>query len=314
MEGKRIMEKILITGGAGFIGSHLCRELVKQNNIIYCLDNFFTGKKENIQDLINLDNFNLIEYDIINSISIDIDKIYHLACPASPVYYQYDPIYTLKTNIFGAFNLLELAKKNNARILFSSTSEVYGDPLEHPQKESYWGNVNPIGHRAMYDEGKRVAETIFMEYYRKYNVDIRLVRIFNTYGPFMRPDDGRVISNFSMQALKNDPITVYGNGSQTRSFCHIDDMINGLLKVMEGNYIGPFNLGNDQEYKILDVAKKIMRYTQTDSQIEYKKLPSDDPTIRRPDLTNARVKLKWSPIISFEDGLKYTVDYFRKLI
>jgi len=306
---------ILVTGGAGFIGSHLCDYLIKNNHIVICLDNFFTGKKENIFHLMDNNNFQLIEHDIIKPIDIQIDQIYNLACPASPVHYQHDPVRTIKTSIIGSINMLELAKKYNASILQASTSEVYGDPKIHPQKESYWGNVNPIGPRSCYDEGKRAAETLFFDYNRQYSLDIRIVRIFNTYGTNMTLNDGRVVSNFIIQALKNDPITIYGDGSQTRSFCYISDLVKGLYLMMnQRKTIGPVNLGNPTELKIIDLAKKIVSLAKSNSIITEKELPQDDPLQRKPDITLAKKVFKWKPEVTIDKGLIKTIDYFNKII
>lgn len=309
------MKKILITGGAGFIGSHLCERLLNEGNYIICLDNFFTGSKSNIEHLIESKNFELVEHDITEEFFVDIDQIYNLACPASPVHYQYNSIKTLKTSVLGAINMLELAKRYKARILQASTSEVYGDPKVHPQKEDYWGNVNPVGIRSCYDEGKRCAETLMMDYYRQNGVDIRIIRIFNTYGPKMDTNDGRVVSNFIVQALKGEDITVYGNGLQTRSFCYIDDLIDGMIKMMRGKYIGPINLGNNNECTILDFAKMIIEMTGSKSKIVHKELPEDDPTQRQPDLTLAKRELNWQPTTDIKLGLERTIKYFKgKLI
>jgi UDP-glucuronate decarboxylase len=308
--------KILVTGGAGFIGSHLCRYLLKKNNEVVCLDNFFTGKSMNILDLKKNPKFRVIPHDITNPLDIKehFDRIYNLACPASPIHYQFDPIETIKANTIGIINILEFAKLNGARILQASTSEIYGDPLEHPQKESYKGSVNTLGPRACYDEGKRVAETLFMDYYRVYNLPIKIVRIFNTYGPGMDKDDGRVISNFIMQALTNKPITIYGEGKQTRSFCYVSDLVEGLYKLMESNTIGPVNLGNPEEFTMLELAKKVIKLIGSKSKIEYKELPQDDPRQRKPDITLAKKTLKWEPKIQLEEGLIKTIDYFKWLI
>ena len=305
--------RVLVTGGAGFIGNHLCRFLINKGYDVICLDNFFTGTKENIKDLLDNYKFELIRHDIIQPILLEVDQIYHLACPASPVHYKFNPVKTIKTNVMGTLNMLGLAKRVKARILLASTSEIYGDPKEHPQKESYWGNVNPIGERSCYDEGKRVAETLMMDYHRQNNVDIRIIRIFNTFGPNMVKNDGRVISNFIVQALENKPITVYGNGTQTRSFCYIDDLIVGMFKMMEQDkFIGPINIGNPKEYKIIDLAKIIIKLTQSSSKIVFKELPSDDPTQRQPDITLAKKILNWSPKISLEEGLYKTIAYFKE--
>jgi UDP-glucuronate decarboxylase len=305
--------RILVTGGAGFLGSHLCERLLKEGQEVLCLDNFFTGRKKNIRDLMKHPGFELVRHDVVQPILLEVDKIYHLACPASPVHYQYNPVKTIKTNVIGTLHMLGLAKRVKARMLLASTSEVYGDPAEHPQKETYWGNVNPIGIRSCYDEGKRVAETFTMDYHRQNKVDVRIVRIFNTYGPRMLADDGRVVSNFIVQALKGENITVYGDGSQTRSFCYVDDLIDGMVRMMESeNFIGPVNIGNPEEYTILDFARKIIAMTGSKSKIAHKPLPSDDPTQRRPDITLANQKLGWQPNVSVDEGLKRTIEYFRK--
>lgn len=305
------MKRILVTGGAGFIGSHLCKKLIEEGNEVICLDNLFTGSKTNIQELLTNPNFKFVEHDIINEYQADVEQIYNLACPASPPHYQYDPIKTTKTSVLGIMNMLELAKRCGARILQASTSEVYGDPLEHPQNEAYWGNVNPIGIRSCYDEGKRCAETLMMDYYRQYNVDIRIIRIFNTYGPNMSPDDGRVVSNFIIQALKNEDITIYGDGTQTRSFCYVSDLVNGMIRTMNGNFIGPVNLGNPSERTILEFAKLIIELTGSKSKIMHKPLPSDDPTRRQPDITTAKKELNWVPVVDIKDGLQNTINYFK---
>jgi len=306
------MARILITGGAGFIGSHLCDYLIKKGNDVICVDNLFSGSKDNIRHLLSHPCFKFIHHDITDPLFIEVDQIFHLACPASPVHYQYNPIKTIKTNVMGTINMLGLAKRVGARILLSSTSEVYGNPKVHPQKEEYWGNVNPIGPRSCYDEGKRVAETLMMDYYRQNNVDIRIVRIFNTYGPRMALDDGRVISNFIVQALKGEPITVYGDGGQTRSFCYVSDLIEGLIKAMESDLIGPVNLGNPNEIKIIELAKTILKLTNSKSEIVFRPLPPDDPIRRCPDITLARKRLNWQPIVPLEEGLKETIRYFDK--
>lgn len=308
------MKKILVTGGAGFIGSHLCERLLNEGNYVICLDNFFTGSKNNVQHLTKNKNFKIIENDIINEFSCNVNQIYNLACPASPVHYQYNPINTLKTSVLGIINMLDLAKKCNARILQASTSEVYGDPKVHPQKEDYWGNVNPIGLRSCYDEGKRCAETLMMDYHRHKNVDIRIVRIFNTYGLNMDINDGRVVSNFIIQALQGKDITVYGDGSQTRSFCYVNDLIDGIIKMMEGECIGPVNLGNNSERTVLDFAKMIIEMTNSKSKIIFKDLPSDDPLQRKPDLTLAKQELNWQPTTDIKVGIEKTIEYFRQKI
>jgi len=312
------MKTILITGGAGFIGSHLCEKLLKQGNQVICLDNFFTGSKKNIEPWLTQKNFQLIEHDIIEPFFTDekIDQIYNLACPASPIGYQLNPIRTVKTTTIGVINMLGMAKLHGERILQASTSEVYGDPAEHPQKESYWGNVNPIGPRACYDEGKRVAETLFFDYYRKYNLEIRVARIFNTYGPNMAKNDGRVVSNFITQALADDDITIYGDGAQTRSFCYVSDLVDGLVKLMnKEDFTGPVNLGNQEEFSIAELAQKILKLIpESKSKIIYKALPEDDPKQRRPDISLAKEKLNWQPETKLEQGLIKTIDYFRKII
>jgi len=308
-------DTILVTGGAGFIGSHLCEELLKRGNHVICVDNFFTGSIKNIQHLKSNPNFEIIRHDITRPLFIEVDQIYNLACPASPVHYQYNPIKTIKCNTAGMLNMLGLAKRTKARILQASTSEVYGDPLEHPQQEHHWGNVNPIGIRSCYDEGKRVAEALCMDYHRQNNVEIRIVRIFNTYGPKMALDDGRVVSNFIIQALRNESITIYGSGNQTRSFQYVSDLVKGMIRMMEQDeFIGPVNLGNPHEFSMLELAKKVIGITGSSSQIIFKELPKDDPTRRRPDISLAKEKLNWEPIIPVEEGLNKTIDYFRGVI
>tara|TARA_B100001250_G_scaffold368236_1_gene350805 strand:- start:2419 stop:3348 length:930 start_codon:yes stop_codon:yes gene_type:complete len=308
--------QVLITGGSGFIGSHLCEKLLKKDHDVICIDNFYTGQKTNIAHLIKNTKFEFIRHDITFPIYLEVDQIYNLACPASPIHYQYDPVQTTKTNVHGAINILGMAKRLNARVFQASTSEVYGDPVQHPQKESYWGNVNPIGPRSCYDEGKRCAETLFFDYFRQHKVDIKVGRIFNTYGPNMRPDDGRVISNFIVQALKGNNITIYGDGKQTRSFCYIDDLIEGMIKFMESKngFTGPINLGNPKEYSILEVAETIIRIINSKSSIIFKKLPQDDPRKRKPNIDLAKKRLDWNPKISLEDGLIKTIEYFKKII
>lgn len=308
-------KRILVTGGTGFIGSHLCKELLENGHNVICVDNFYTGNIKNLDDIKSNKNFEIIEHDIINPMSIYVDEIYNLACPASPVHYQYNPVETVKTNVLGTLNMLELACKMNAKILQASTSEVYGDPKVHPQKETYWGNVNPIGKRACYDEGKRCAETLFFDYHRQKKVSIKVVRIFNTYGPNMHPNDGRVVSNFIVQALKRDDITINGTGDQTRSFCYIDDMIKGLVSMMDNeNLTGPINLGNPIEMTILELADRIIELTNSKSKIIYNSLPEDDPIRRNPDITLAKKKLNWEPKIPLNEGLLKTIEYFRKII
>ena len=297
------MKKILVTGGAGFIGSHLCKRLIDEGNDVLCIDNYFTGTKENISHLFASPYFEAIRHDICFPLYVEIDEIYNLACPASPIHYQHDPVQTTKTTVHGAINMLGLAKRTNARILQASTSEVYGDPAVHPQTEDYWGNVNPIGPRSCYDEGKRCAETLFYDYQRQHSLDIKVIRIFNTYGPNMHPNDGRVVSNFIVQALTNDDITVYGNGEQTRSFCYIDDLINGMIEMMKSpkDNHGPINLGNPIEYKIIELAEMIIKLTNSKSKIINKGLPTDDPIRRKPDITKAKKELNWEPQINVED-------------
>lgn len=309
------MKTILVTGGAGFIGSHLCERLLEQGHEVLCLDNFFTGSEENIKHLFKNKNFKLIEHDIVNPIFLKPAQIYNLACPASPIHYQENPIKTVKTSTIGMINMLGMAKKTKARFLQASTSEVYGDPEVHPQKESYWGNVNPVGIRSCYDEGKRVAETLCFDYHREHKVDIRVVRIFNTYGPRMHPNDGRVVSNFIVQALQNKPLTIYGNGLQTRSFCYVDDLVEGLIKMMNKDGItGPINLGNPAEITIEDFAKKIVFLTGSSSKTVRKPLPADDPYRRKPDISLARKILKWQPKTPLDSGLKKTISYFKQKI
>ena len=310
------MKKILVTGGAGFIGSHLCKKLLDEGNDVLCLDNYFTGTKENISSLFKSPYFEVIRHDVCFPLYVEVDEIYNLACPASPIHYQHDPVQTTKTSVHGAINMLGLAKRINARILQASTSEIYGDPETHPQEENYWGNVNPVGPRSCYDEGKRCAETLFFDYYRQHNLDIKVVRIFNTYGPNMHPNDGRVVSNFIVQALTNQDITVYGNGDQTRSFCYIDDLISGIFKMMssEEKFIGPVNLGNPVEFKIIDLAKTIIKLTNSKSKIVNKELPTDDPIRRKPNISLAKNVLDWEPSFNLEEGLKLTIDYFKSQI
>jgi UDP-glucuronate decarboxylase len=308
-------KRILITGGAGFIGSHLCERLLNEGNEVICLDNFHTGRKVNIGHLISNPRFELIRHDITEPIKLEVDQIYNMACPASPVHYQSNAIKTIKTNVLGMMNMLGLAKRVGARILQASTSECYGNPLEHPQTESYWGNVNPIGIRSCYDEGKRVAETLCFDYHRNHKVDIRVIRIFNTYGPKMLADDGRVVSNFIVQALKGNDITIYGDGSQTRSFCYADDLVDGIIAMMnKDGFTGPVNLGNDGEFTVKELAEKVVKMTGSSSKIVYHDLPSDDPTRRKPDLTLAKKELNFSPKVALEDGLKKTIHYFKNNI
>jgi UDP-glucuronate decarboxylase len=308
-------KRILITGGSGFLGSFLCERLVNEGHDVICLDNFFTGSKRNIEHLIGKKNFELMRHDVTFPLFVEVDQIYNLACPASPVHYQYNAVKTIKTNVMGAINMLGLAKRVKARILQASTSEVYGDPSIHPQKEDYWGNVNCIGIRSCYDEGKRVAETLFFDYHRQNKVDIRVMRIFNTYGPRMHANDGRVVSNFIVQALRGDDITIYGDGSQTRSFCYVDDLIEGMVRLMNtDNFTGPVNVGNPGEFTILELAEKLIAFTGSTSNITCKPLPSDDPRQRKPDISLAQEKLGWQPTIHLDEGLKRTIDYFKSVI
>ncbi len=308
-------KKILVTGGAGFLGSHLCERLLDLGHEVICLDDFSTGSEENISHLSSHPNFSFLEHDVCRILFLDIDEIYNLACPASPAQYQKEPIRTLKTSVMGALNMLELAKKNRAKILQASTSEIYGDPLIHPQEESYWGNVNPIGIRSCYDEGKRCAETLFVDYHRKYQLPVKIARIFNTYGPRMHPKDGRAVSNFFVQAVQNLPLTLYGDGKQTRSFCYVSDMIEGLISLMESenSIMGPINLGNPCECTINLLADHILRITQSRSSITYSPLPKDDPKQRKPDIEKARKNLRWEPQVSLEEGLKKTAHYFEEV-
>ena len=308
--------QILVTGGLGFIGSHLCKALLDRGHYVICVDNFYTGEKNNVTDLLENKRFEIIRHDITFPLYLEIDQIYNLACPASPNHYQHDPVQTTKTNVHGAINILGLAKRVSARVFQASTSEIYGDPVQHPQRESYWGNVNPIGPRSCYDEGKRCAETLFFDYHRQHNIEIKVGRIFNTYGPNMRPDDGRVISNFIVQALRNEDITIYGEGKQTRSFCYIDDLIDALVKFMntDKEITGPFNLGNPVEYSIIEIANLILKMTNSKSKLSFEKLPEDDPQKRRPNINLARKHLLWEPRIKLEDGLKSTIKYFKRII
>jgi len=310
------VKKILVTGGAGFIGSHLCERLLNEGNDVICLDNFFTGTKKNINSFAGNPFFELLRHDVTFPLYVEVDQIYNLACPASPIHYQFDPVQTTKTSVHGAINMLGLAKRTRARILQASTSEVYGDPEVHPQKEDYWGRVNPIGIRSCYDEGKRCAETLFFDYYRQHNVDIKVVRIFNTYGPNMHPNDGRVVSNFIVQALRGEDITIYGDGNQTRSFCYVDDLVDGLIKMMETEkgFTGPVNLGNPGEFTMNELAQKVLNLTQSKSKIKYLPLPQDDPRQRKPDIELAQNKLNWNPHIALEKGLEKTISYFQKMV
>jgi UDP-glucuronate decarboxylase len=311
------MKKILVTGGAGFLGSHLCDRLVKNGHHVLCVDNYFTGSKKNIEHLLDCKNFEVIRQDICLPLYVEVDEIYNLACPASPYYYQWDPIQTMKTSIIGSYNLLGLAKRTGAKILQASTSEVYGDPHVHPQPEAYWGNVNPIGIRSCYDEGKRAAETLFMDYYRVHEVTAKIVRIFNTYGPRMAENDGRVVSNFIVQALKGQDITIYGSGMQTRSFCYVDDLLDAMQAMMNHSddmYIGPVNIGNPGEFTMWELAHKVIELTGSKSKILQMPLPQDDPKQRRPDITEAKSMLNWEPKIDLENGLIKTIDYFRNIV
>lgn len=303
--------RILVTGGAGFLGSHLCERLLAQGQEVICLDNFFTGQRKNIEHLIGQPRFEFIRHDVIEPILLEVDRVYNLACPASPVHYQYNPVKTIKTSVMGAINMLGLAKRTHSRILQASTSEVYGDPDVHPQPESYWGSVNPIGIRSCYDEGKRVAETLFMDYHRQNAVDIRIIRIFNTYGPRMHPNDGRVVSNFIVQALKGEDISIYGDGKQTRSFCFVDDLIEGMMRLMEQNQtIGPVNVGNPGEFTMLELASLVLELTGSKSRIVFKAKPEDDPRQRKPDIALAKELLKWEPKVDLRQGLQKTIAYF----
>ena len=306
------MKKILVTGGAGFLGSHLCRMLISQGHEVLCVDNLFTGNKSNIKNLLNNPNFEFMRHDVTFPLYVEVDEIYNLACPASPIHYQKDPIQTTKTSVIGAINMLGLAKRTNAKILQFSTSEIYGDPEISPQVESYWGNVNPIGERSCYDEGKRCAETLFMDYHRRWDLQTKIIRIFNTYGPNMHENDGRVVSNFIIQALKNEPITIYGRGDQTRSFCYVTDLLEGAIKVMESDCFDPINLGNPNEITILELAEKIKELTNSESELIYKPLPSDDPKRRKPDIALAKKEINWNPIVDLHTGLLETISYFQK--
>ncbi len=309
------MKRILITGGAGFVGSHLSNRLLNEGHDVLCVDNYYTGNKENIAQLMENKNFEILRHDVTFPLYVEVDEIYNLACPASPIHYQNDPVQTTKTSVHGAINMLGLAKRLNAKILQASTSEVYGDPEVHPQTEGYWGHVNPVGLRSCYDEGKRCAETLFFDYKRQHDLDIKVARLFNTYGPNMHPNDGRVVSNFIVQALQGDPITIYGDGSQTRSFCYIDDMIDAfvLLMNMPKDFSGPVNLGNPNEFTILELAEIIISMVNSKSKIVFRPLPSDDPMQRKPDISLAKEKMSWNPETSLKDGLKYTIDYFETL-
>jgi UDP-glucuronate decarboxylase len=311
-----LRKRILVTGGAGFLGSHLCRRLVAQGHDVICVDNFFTGTKDNIVDLLREPNFELLRHDVTFPLYVEVDEIYNLACPASPIHYQHDPVQTTKTSVHGAINMLGLAKRTGAKIFQASTSEVYGDPQVHPQHESYWGHVNPIGERSCYDEGKRCAETLFFDYYRQHRLRIKVARIFNTYGPNMHPNDGRVVSNFIMQALRGQPITIFGDGSQTRSFCYVDDLIEGFIRLMDtsDDITGPINLGNPNEFTIRELAEKVIALTGSKSILVTRPLPSDDPLQRQPNIEEARAKLNWEPKIQLEDGLRRAIPYFEGML
>ena len=308
------MKKILVTGGAGFLGSHLCDRLVAQGHHVLCVDNYFTGSKKNIEHLLDHKNFEVIRQDICIPLYVEVDEIYNLACPASPLHYQHDPIQTMKTSVIGAFNMLGLAKRTGAKILQASTSECYGDPTVHPQPEEYWGNVNPIGIRSCYDEGKRAAETLFMDYHRKHNVDVKIMRIFNTYGPRMAEGDGRVVSNFIVQALRGEDITIYGDGSQTRSFCYFEDNLDGMMALMDSDYHNPVNIGNPGEFTIKELAEQVIKMTKSKSKIIYMNLPKDDPKQRKPDIALAKDLLNWEPTVNLEKGLVKTIKYFKGVI
>lgn len=310
------MKRVLVTGGAGFLGSHLCDRLIYCGEDVLCVDNFFTGSKRNVAHLIGKPNFELMRHDVTFPLYVEVDRIFNLACPASPVHYQHDPVQTTKTSVHGAINMLGLAKRVKARILQASTSEVYGDPEMHPQQEGYWGRVNPIGIRSCYDEGKRCAETLFFDYYRQHQLEIKVMRIFNTYGPRMHPNDGRVVSNFIVQALKGEDITIYGDGQQTRSFCYVDDLIDGMLRLMDSqaDFTGPVNIGNPGEFTMLELAEHVLRLTGGHSRLVFKPLPSDDPKQRQPDIALAKTQLGWAPKVCLEDGLKETIAYFRKTL
>lgn len=316
MKQYHVNKRVLVTGGAGFLGSHLCAALLERKCDVLCVDNFFTGRRSNIAPLLENPSFELLRHDVTFPLFVEVDEIYNLACPASPPHYQYDPVQTTKTSVLGAINMLGLAKRTKARIFQASTSEVYGDPEVHPQPESYWGRVNPIGIRSCYDEGKRCAETLFFDYYRQNQVDIKVARIFNTYGPNMHPNDGRVVSNFIMQALRNDPITIYGDGTQTRSFCYVADLIDGFLKLMDSpeGLPGPVNLGNPAEFTMLELATKVIELTGSRSELIFKPLPADDPQQRQPDISIAKEKLGWQPNVSLEEGLRLSIPYFQEFV
>jgi UDP-glucuronate decarboxylase len=310
------MKRILVTGGCGFLGSHLCEQLLKAGNDVLSVDNYFTGRKQNVAHLVNNPYFEAMRHDVTFPLYVEVDEIYNLACPASPIHYQFDPVQTTKTSVHGAINMLGLAKRVKAKILQASTSEVYGDPQKHPQTETYWGHVNPVGRRSCYDEGKRCAETLFFDYYRQHSLTIKVARIFNTYGPRMHPNDGRVVSNLIIQAIRNEPITIYGDGKQTRSFCYVDDLIDALIRLMNScdDFTGPVNLGNPVETSILELAQTIIQLTGSSSSLQHKELPSDDPKKRCPDISLAREKLDWEPVVPLRKGLTETIDYFEKLL
>ncbi len=312
----RSNNRVLVTGGAGFIGSHLCERLIERGDEVLCVDNFYTGRRSNVEALLENRNFELMRHDVTFPLYVEVDRIFNLACPASPVHYQFDPVQTTKTSVHGAINMLGLAKRVRARVLQASTSEVYGDPEVHPQPESYWGRVNPIGVRSCYDEGKRCAETLFFDYQRQHRLEIKVVRIFNTYGPRMHPNDGRVVSNFIVQALKNEDITIYGRGDQTRSFCYVSDLVEGMIRMMDASkeFVGPINLGNPNEMTILELAEKVLSLVGGKSRLQFKPLPSDDPRQRQPDITLAKSQLDWAPRVSLDDGLRKTIDYFRETL
>ena len=316
MKGYGTRKRVLVTGGAGFLGSHLCERLLNDGSEVLCVDNFFTGSRANIEHLLPSSRFELMRHDVTFPLYVEVDEIYNLACPASPVHYQYDPVQTTKTSVHGAINMLGLAKRTQAKILQASTSEVYGDPQVHPQPETYWGHVNPIGVRSCYDEGKRCAETLFFDYFRQHNLRIKVARIFNTYGPRMHPSDGRVVSNFIVQALERRPITIYGSGTQTRSFCYVDDLIDGLVRLMNtpDDFVGPVNLGNPREYTMLELAQRIVRQVGSKAGLQHEALPSDDPLQRQPDIALAREYLQWQPRIELDEGLIATIEYFKKLL
>ncbi|MBS4058567.1 MAG: SDR family oxidoreductase [Bacteroidetes bacterium] len=310
------MKRVLVTGGAGFLGSHLCERLLKEGNDVICMDNYFTGQKKNVVHLIHNPYFELVRHDVTSPYFVEVDEIFNLACPASPVHYQYNPIKTVKTSVMGAINMLGLAKRIKAKVLQASTSEVYGDPEEHPQTESYWGHVNPIGPRACYDEGKRCAETLFVNYHKQNNVRIKIIRIFNTYGPRMHPNDGRVVSNFIVQALRGEDITIYGNGLQTRSFQYVDDLVEGMIRLMNSpdDFTGPVNIGNPGEFTMLELAEKVIHLTNTKSKVVFQPLPADDPMQRKPDISLAKKVLNWEPKVSLDEGLVRTIEYFRSIV